>query len=81
MEALDPGEVGEWLCGRLEELKDAADFVPRAGLLLTLAGAHEESARACGRKALALRPGLAAKAASKEEKALFKKCRAASGGA
>jgi len=74
VEALEPHEVAEWLCAHLERIKDAADFVPRASLALTLAGTRKISAVACGKKVLELRPGIAQKSASKEEKALFRRC-------
>jgi HEAT repeat protein len=74
--AIASDDLARVLCRRLDGLSVAtpAVFLERAGAYMTVAGAHEQSARECAQKILQLRPSIRDKNASKEERALARRC-------
>ena len=73
--SLPARELRDVLHARLGARADAPDFVERATTLLALASVHPEVARELGATIVAQRPDLGvAKGATREERALRKKC-------
>jgi HEAT repeat protein len=77
LEGLPPAEVAEALLARARRRADEPDFATRALLWAQLAAVNEACAKAFAAGVLAARPGLGEKGATKEERALLRKLRAA----
>lgn len=72
--ALPARDLEDVLLARLDALATSEDFVPRAATLVALAAVHPSVVASIGARIRALHPDLGAEGATREEKALARKC-------